>query len=107
MSDPQRARFLGYEIQHIFAQEILTRNSDEARAARTLLTDIGFDLESRSNKIALLRSPETRDALANAPSELQQVFVEAGFGSNIHEVPGTQYSGPQQFRRQFRGHNTK
>jgi hypothetical protein len=83
MSDPQRARFLGYEIQHIFASEILT--STDAEPALRLLQSLGFDFESRSNKIALLRSSDTLVALKNGAPALRQAFADAGFGENIHD----------------------
>lgn len=57
MSDTiDRAIALGYEIQHIFVSEIASQNSQAAINARRLLDSIGFDLDSRSNQIALLRS---------------------------------------------------
>jgi hypothetical protein len=71
MSDPVRQRFLGYEINHIFASEIATSLGADAVKAYQLLQSIGFDLESRSNKIALLRSPETLAAIADAPASIQ------------------------------------
>ena len=80
-----RARQLGYEIQHIFASEIGTQDSTKAEAARELLLNVDFDLESRSNKIALLRDPATRDAIANAPPEVRAALAAAGFGENTHD----------------------
>jgi hypothetical protein len=49
----ERKRYLGYEIQHVFMEEILTGDRLEARQAKLLLAEIGFDVQSRGNKIAL------------------------------------------------------
>ena len=37
-------RYFTYEIQHVFPAQILTENSDEARAARRLLAKLGSRL---------------------------------------------------------------
>lgn len=47
-------RIFGFEIQHIFPTAILTQNTPEAMAVRKLLADIGFNTESRGNKIGEL-----------------------------------------------------
>ena len=52
MSALQRKRWLRFEIQHIFVSEIA--NSPTAIPALTLLTSVGFNLESRGNKMPLL-----------------------------------------------------
>ncbi len=77
MSQDPRNRILGVEVQHIFVTAIETRISDEADRARAFLQSIGFDLESRSNKVALLARVNVRDAILNAPDEVQQVHVPA------------------------------
>ena len=76
MSQDPRNRILGVEVQHIFVTAIETRISDEADRARAFLQSIGFDLESRSNKVALLARVNVRDAILNAPDEVQQVHVD-------------------------------
>lgn len=40
-----RGRLFGYEIQHIFVQEIAS--NPDAVEAKALLTSVGFDLELR------------------------------------------------------------
>lgn len=52
--DTDRGRLFGFETQHIFLLAIGTRNTPEAFSARALLASIGFDLEGKDNKIALL-----------------------------------------------------
>ncbi|HZG09297.1 MAG TPA: hypothetical protein VEZ70_10005, partial [Allosphingosinicella sp.] len=83
--DNARRRWLGYEVQHIFVQQIRNGTSDEAIAARTLLNSIGFNIESTGNKIALLRSVEMRDALLAGPASVRDALRAAGFGFNTHD----------------------
>ncbi|TIX51885.1 hypothetical protein [Alteraurantiacibacter aquimixticola] len=57
MSDTTRYINLRFEIQHLFPSEIRTSTADaNAIRANQLLVDIGFDLEARGNKMALLNS---------------------------------------------------
>ena len=70
MSTLQRKRWLRFEIQHIFVSEL--GKGDFSKPARDLLAEVGFNLESRGNKMALLSSPESRDAIRNAPQNVQQ-----------------------------------
>ena len=53
MAKSERGRVFGFEIQHIFPNQILTENSREAKNARALLASISFNLESRGNKIGI------------------------------------------------------
>ncbi|MGL5838596.1 MAG: hypothetical protein ACRCY3_08865, partial [Sphingorhabdus sp.] len=80
MSEDPRNRILGVEVQHIFVSEIA--NSDSAARGYALLQSINFNLESRSNKVALLARNNVRDAILNAPNAVQEVFIDAGFGWN-------------------------
>ena len=83
MSDISRYVNLRFEIQHLFPSEIRSNTSDaNAVRANQFLVDVGFDLESRGNKMALLATPAMRDALLNAPEAVQQAFRDAGFGFN-------------------------
>jgi hypothetical protein len=96
----ERKRYLGYEIQHIFMEEILNGLTTEARDAKLLLAEIGFDIQSRGNKIALFRSRDTLDALKNTPSNIQDAFFDsAGFGKDIHDsqAPGGNHPGYSKF----------
>jgi hypothetical protein len=96
----ERKRYLGYEIQHVFMEEILTGTSREAGEAKLLLAEIGFDIQSRGNKIAMFRSRETLDALKNTPSNIQDAFFDsAGFGKDIHDskAPGGNHPGYSKF----------
>ena len=77
MSDTARELLLRFEIQHIFPSEIRTQDSVAADRARGLLASIGFNFESRCNKMALFSSPEMRDAMRNAPPAVQQALVNA------------------------------
>ena len=78
-------RIFGFEIQHIFPTAILTENTPEAMAARALLADIGFNTESRGNKIGELITPETAAAILNGSQAAQQALLDAGFGLNWHD----------------------
>jgi hypothetical protein len=49
----ERKRYLGYEVQHVFMEEINEPRTPAARNAQLLLAEIGFDIQSRGNKIAL------------------------------------------------------
>ena len=78
MSNAARDLLLQWEIQHIFPSEIRTQDSPEAQKARDLLSDIGFNLESRGNKMALFSSEEMRDAMRNTPPAVQEALIKAG-----------------------------
>jgi hypothetical protein len=84
MAEIERGRTFGFEVQHIFPNEILTSPSPAAMQARALLSAIGFNLESRGNKIALLISSATRDVIESAPAAVKQALTTAGFGLNSH-----------------------
>ena len=76
-----RLYFLSFEIQHIFVTALA--NSQSTTRGAELLRSIGFNLDARSNQIGLLVSPETRDALRNAPASVQAALAAAGIGWNI------------------------
>ena len=78
-------RIFGFEVQHIFPTAILTQKMPEAMAARKLLADIGFNTESRGNKIGELITQETADAILNGSKAAQQALLDAGFGLNWHD----------------------
>lgn len=78
-------RIFGFEVQHIFPTAILTQNAPAAMAARKLLADIGFNTESRGNKIGELTTQETADAILNGSKAAQQALLDAGFGLNWHD----------------------
>ncbi|MGE8142920.1 hypothetical protein ACQKOE_13170 [Novosphingobium sp. NPDC080210] len=82
----QRARWLGYEIQQIFANEILTRDSASAEAAREFLIDVGCDIESRSNKIAPL-SVRFRSTVLNLVVAVFRRFARGHLGGGEQFVP--------------------
>jgi Ca2+-binding RTX toxin-like protein len=84
----------GYEIQHKLASEIWT--SRESKEARDLLTSLGFKPEDRSNKLALLRDPGTRDALMR-DAATKSILEKAGFGFNTQNSK----SGPDRFHRGY------
>jgi hypothetical protein len=48
-----------------------------------VLSAIGFNLESRGNKLALLVSSQTRDVIESAPAVVQQAHITAGFGEGF------------------------
>jgi len=82
----ENVRIFGFEIQHIFPNELLT--NPEAAEGRAFLQSIDFDFEARGNKIALLRTAETRDALLDGPPDILQAFRDAGFGLNTQNSIG-------------------
>ncbi|MEP2235269.1 hypothetical protein [Hyphomonas sp.] len=68
MIDIVRYIQLRFEIQHLFPTQVRTSVSDpNAVIANQFLADVGFNLESSGNKMALLASPDMRDALRNTP----------------------------------------
>ena len=78
-----RGRLFGYEAHHIFPETVLTRQ--DAAPARELLASIGYEIQAQGNKVPLLISPIVRDSIQNAPLNVQQVLVDAGFGFNSHD----------------------
>lgn len=54
MTEFFRGRFFGYEIQHIFPEQILNRLTEDARRADDFLNSIGFDIQARGNKFPTL-----------------------------------------------------
>jgi hypothetical protein len=78
-------RIFGFEIQHIFPTAILTEDSAAALAARKLLAVIGFNTESRGNKIGELITPETANAILNGSAAAKQALLDSGFGLNWHD----------------------
>src|SRR5262249_31235044 len=85
MSDWIRGRIFGFEIQHIIPSEVMSSTTAAAVKARQFLASVGFDVESRGNKIALLISTATRNALLAAPQAVRDAFTNAGFGFNVHD----------------------
>ncbi len=52
--------------------------------------------------MALFSSPEMRDAMRNAPPEVQQALTNAGFGWNTQEFPSSRVPGTFfEFRGQY------
>lgn len=95
MIDIVRYIQLRFEIQHLFPTQIRTNVSDpNAVIANQFLADVGFNLESSGNKMALLASPDMRDALRNTPPSVQQAFVDAGFNWNIQNSAVGSLGGP-------------
>ena len=47
-----RGRVFGFEIQHLFPNEIISGDTVPAENARNLLSSIGFDVEWRGNKMS-------------------------------------------------------
>jgi hypothetical protein len=99
MSNTFRGRVLGYEIQHIFPNEIMTSQNPNAIKAKAVLAKITFNLEARSNKIALLINPGTLDSINASSLEIQKVFLDAGFGFNFHDsqASGGNHPGYNEF----------
>jgi hypothetical protein len=77
-------RINGVEVHHEIPTQVMTEDSDAARAARKLLNEIGFNTESKANKIALPINAETRDKIASSPA-MKQAFLDAGGGFNTHD----------------------
>ncbi|MEP3890297.1 MAG: hypothetical protein ABJN69_07500 [Hellea sp.] len=80
MTSESNARIFGYEIQHIFPREIIN-GSVQNEAIVRFLTSIGFDIEGKSNKIALLINATTRDAILHGPEHIRAAFLDSGFCS--------------------------
>jgi hypothetical protein len=70
MSNTFRGRVLGYEIQHIFPSEIMASITPEALKAKAVLAKISFNIDARSNKIALLIRADF-DQSGSYPQELK------------------------------------
>lgn len=59
-------RSFAYEVQQIFPVAIATQDCPQAEAARALLSEIGFDLESNGNAaIAAIGDRSRRMATSN------------------------------------------
>lgn len=92
MTDAARDLLLQWEIQHIFPRELA--NNPDAAAGRALLDSIGFNLESRGNKMALFSSEEMRDAMRNTPPAIQEALIKSGFGWNTQNSKVGSPGGP-------------
>lgn len=80
-----RGRIFGFEIQHIIPEQVLTGTTPDAVAARAFLQSIGFNVEGRGNKVALLIDPDTRAAIMVGPEGIRAAMASAGFGFNLHD----------------------
>lgn len=66
-----------------------------------MLSDMGFEHQSRGNQIALFRDPATVEALRRAPQAVQAYLRDAGFGMNTYHsgAPAGRYPAEDEAAR--------